>query len=275
MYGLRELLVEEVTRLQAIKSIIDVRLQGAPEGHLRITSTRNNCTQYMLRMDRKPNKEGQPKSQETYIRKENLPLVNKLAQKAYDQKMQRLINRRLKQLTKLSEEYRDDEVEDIYNKLHPIRKELVNPVETPWEQRLQEWKSIHYVGKGFDPGTPEIYTKKGERVRSKSEKILADTFYELGIEYKYECPIKLKGYGVVYPDFTILRKKDGKEVYWEHDGRMDDPSYAEKAIRKINSYIANCIFPGERLIITYESSGVVISDKVIHQLISKYLIDLK
>ena len=93
----------------------------------------------------------------------------------------------------------------------------------------------------------------------------------MGIEYKYECPLKLKGYGVVYPDFTFLRKRDGKEIYWEHDGRMDDPAYAEKAIRKIHSYIANGIFPGEQLIISYESFGVVISDKIIKQMIAKYL----
>ena len=46
-----------------------------------------------------------------------------------------------------------------------------------------KWKSIPYVGKEFDESIPVIYTKKGERVRSKSEKILADTFYELGMRY--------------------------------------------------------------------------------------------
>ena len=75
----------------------------------------------------------------------------------------------------------------------------------------------------------------------------------------------------VYPDFTILRKRDGKEVYWEHDGRMDDPKYAEKAIRKINNYISNGLFPGDRLIVSFESSGVVIRDSVIKMMIDKYL----
>jgi hypothetical protein len=130
---------------------------------------------------------------------------------------------------------------------------------------------VPYIGKEFENGIPEIYTKKGERVRSKSEKILADTFCDLGIEYKYECPIKLNGYGIVYPDFTILRKRDGEEVYWEHDGRMDDPKYAEKAIRKINNYISNGLFPGDRLIVSFESSGVVIRDSVIKMMIDKYL----
>lgn len=50
-----------------------------------------------------------------------------------------------------------------------------------------------------------------ERVRSKSEKILADYFYRRKIPYKYECPLTLKGVGTVYPDFTFLSPKTKKK----------------------------------------------------------------
>lgn len=46
-----------------------------------------------------------------------------------------------------------------------------------------------YKGKELNDDTMEIYTQKGERVRSKSEKILADYFYYNNISYKYECPL--------------------------------------------------------------------------------------
>lgn len=268
MTRLKEMLMQEETRLLAIKEVVDNRLIDVPEGNLRITSN-GKRPQFMHCSDCVDQKHS--RRQGVYIKQDNQELALRLAQKSYDQKIQKLVDRRLKQLEKLAKEYEDNEIEEIYNKLHPIRKTLINPVETPWEQRLAEWMNTPYVGKEFKSGVPEIYSKKGERVRSKSEKILADTFYDLGIEYKYECPLKLKGYGVVYPDFTFLRKRDGKEIYWEHDGRMDDPAYAEKAIRKINSYVANGIFPGEQLIISYESFGVVISDKIIKQMIAKYL----
>ena len=52
---------------------------------------------------------------------------------------------------------------------------------------------------------------------------------------------------------------------------MDDPKYSEKAVRKINSYIVNGIFPGDKLIISYETSGVVLNDRVIKMLIKKYI----
>ena len=160
----------------------------------------------------------------------------------------------------------------IYNNLHPIKQKFVSPYEASWEQRVQNWKSIPYTGKEFEQGTPEIYTKKGERVRSKSEKLIADTLFDLGIEYKYECPIVLKGYGVVYPDFTILSRKTGKEVYWEHDGKMDDPKYSEKAVRKINSYIYNGIIPGDRLMLTFETSNIVLNDRTIKKMIDNFLL---
>ena len=266
MHGLKELLSLEEQRLKFIKANIDGRLIDVPNGTVRVTSSKDKV-QYIHCVEDE-NKTGYKLS---YIKKDDMALVYRLAQKSYDQKIKKLVDRRLKQLDKLTNEYEDNEIEEIYNKLHPIRKTLIKPVERPWEQRLAEWKNTPYVGKGFKPGVPEIYSKKGERVRSKSEKILADTFYDLGIEYKYECPLKLKGYGVIYPDFTFLRKRDGKEIYWEHDGRMDDPAYAEKAIRKINTYISSGIFPGENLIVSFESSGVVIGDKLIKQMITKYL----
>lgn len=267
MYGLKEMLTKERLRLQQIKQIVDERLINVPEGNLRITSAKKRA-QFMHCI---PGDNDKRYVQGTYIKRDNMSLAKSLAQKSYDQKMKKLVDRRLKQIERLSKEYKDDEVESLFEMLHPIRKTLIKAVEIPWEQRLNDWKSTPYVGKEFADNIPIIYTKKGERVRSKSEKILADTFYDLGIEYKYECPLKLKGYGIVYSDFTFLRKRDCREIYWEHDGRMDDPDYAEKAIRKINTYVENGIFPGDKLIISYETSRVVLNDRVIKMLIKKHI----
>ncbi|WP_026493405.1 hypothetical protein [Butyrivibrio sp. XPD2002] len=266
MQGLKELLTLEEQRLKKIKETVDGRLIDVPDGTLRVTSSKKKV-QYIQCVE-DINEAGYKLS---YIKKEDMALVYALAQKSYDQKIKKLVDRRIKHIEKISREYEDNEIEEIYNNLHPARKTLIKPVEIPWEQKLADWKNKPYTGKEFAPGIPEIYTKKGERVRSKSEKILADTFFDMGIEYKYECPLKLKNFGVVYPDFTFLRKRDCKEIYWEHDGRMDDPEYAEKAVRKINSYIANGIFPGDKLIISYETSGVVLNDRVIKMLIKKYI----
>lgn len=77
-------------------------------------------------------------------------------------------------------------------------------MELPWNEQLKQWISMEYNGNEFQEGTPVIMTERGERVRSKSEKILADYFYRNGILYKYECPLYLKYFGTIYPDFTFL-----------------------------------------------------------------------
>lgn len=114
--------------------------------------------------------------------------------------------------------------------------------------------------------------ERGERVRSKSEKILADYFYRRGIPYKYEKPLYLKHFGTVYPDFTFLSKRTRKEIYWEHDGRMDDPVYAQSAVRKIQAYEENDIYPGEQLILTFETEKQVLNTREIERLVRRYLL---
>lgn len=54
---------------------------------------------------------------------------------------------------------------------------------------MEQWVAQEYQGKEFQKGTAVILTQKGERVRSKSEKILADYFYQHNIPYKYEKPL--------------------------------------------------------------------------------------
>ena len=52
---------------------------------------------------------------------------------------------------------------------------------------------------------------------------------------------------------------------------MDEPEYAEKAVQKIESYEQNDIYPGETLILTYETKRNPINQKLIHEIICKYL----
>ena len=65
--------------------------------------------------------------------------------------------------------------------MNKARQLLVTPIEPTWDQLLTKWYEEEYQGKEFKEGTPLILTEKGERVRSKSEKILADYFYRKNI----------------------------------------------------------------------------------------------
>lgn len=92
----------------------------------------------------------------------------------------------------------------------------------------------------------------------------------LKIPYRYEHPLRL-GKWIVYPDFTILHVKQRKEIIWEHFGMMDHEAYAEKAFMKIRTYEENGVFPGEKLILTYETIKSPLNQKQILNVIRHYL----
>lgn len=95
-------------------------------------------------------------------------------------------------------------------------------------------------------------TNRGERVRSKTEKILADLLFEYKIDYKYEKQLKLKYYYKdMYPDFTIVNPLSGKEFYWEHLG-LTTPEYLEHWKEKNDAYKNHSITTANYLITTDE-----------------------
>ena len=256
------MLLQEQKYLEDIVNKAKTGLSATPDGHLRISKDKNKIRYYHCTED----------NGEIYIPKSDKHLAKKLAQKTYNLSVIKKAETRLKQIKKITKDYSDDEIEEIFTSMHADRQVLVTPVEPTWEQLLGEWYAEEYQGKDFWEGTAVILTEKGERVRSKSEKILADFFYRRNILYKYEKPLYLKGYGTVYPDFTLMSKKTGKEIYWEHEGMMDKQEYATTAIRKIESYQKNDIYPGERLILTFETEQSVLNSKAIEGLVNQYLL---
>lgn len=208
---------------------------------------------------------------ECYISKKDIDLARAVAQKNYYDKLLNLVQKRLKEMKRLLMDFDELEIDYLYDKLLPSRKELISPIEKTIQQRFEEWLQSEYQGKEFREGVPMILTEKGERVRSKSEKIIADYLYRNKIEYKYEKPLFLKGIGTIYPDFTFFSRKIGQEIYWEHDGRMDDGDYARKAVHKIEVYESNGIYIGERLIVTFETSEKILGTKEIERIVHRFL----
>lgn len=209
---------------------------------------------------------------ERYIPKRNIDLAKAVAQKNYYKKMNSLIQSRLKEIRRLLMDFDEWEIDHAYDKLLPSRKELITPIEKTIQQRYEEWLACEYQGKEFREGIPLILTEKGERVRSKSEKIIADYLYRNEIEYKYEKPLFLKGFGTIYPDFTFFSKRTGREIYWEHNGRMDDEDYARKAVNRLDVYENNGIYIGERLIVTFETTEKILGTKEIERIVHRFLL---
>lgn len=138
---------------------------------------------------------------------------------------------------------------------------------------LGESKAVEYPRMGFDEeDSTDFFTSKGERVRSKSEIVIADALARKGIPYRYEYPLVLSDGGAVRPDFYCLNKRTRKEKVWEHLGMMSDYDYSNKNVKKIDKYEMNGYFPGDNLIVTMETDKCFLNTRLVDQIIDKYLI---
>lgn len=231
-------------------------LSGSPEGRLRIRRQGNSVSYYIV--DKNTDKNG--------AITRDIQVVKALAQKYYLHELIKSAVNEREALSVALERYNLDTVEDIYPNQTQDRKALITPYILPDEEYLEQWINKAYTPKGFKEGAPVYITQKGERVRSKSEQIIADRLYINNIPYKYECPIRIDDI-IYHPDFTILRIRDRKVIYYEHCGRMDDPVYTESMTKRFCNYQLNGIQFGDNLFATFESYKNPLDVRVVDNLI--------
>ena len=248
------------TRLDILTKLthtIERKIPNLPHGRIEIKHTGHKIYYYHLESD----KEGMQ------LCKDNA-LISQLAQKNYFEKVLKSSKQEAAILERTLKQYPKTISEDIYEKLSEDRKMLVKPLVTPIEQFVKEWQEKPYIPKAIKEGVPYYTTLRGEKVRSKSEQIIADRLYIRGIPYKYECPLKV-GNRIIHPDFTILRRSDRKEVYLEHLGMTDDDKYQNDNVPRINDYILNGYMLGDRLFLSFESSKTPLNTEVIDKMIDE------
>lgn len=273
MESLNNVLKKQLQELNKIEKKNERKLKNTLEGSLYAIKNKNSFQYYWRKDD----------GTETYINKKNRGIVKKLAQKEYEKKVQIIVRKNKKCLKDMLDKYEFDETLKAYEKISDKKKMFVEPYVMPDQMYAKKWqeeqitikeKNMKMVNPQFFSGDDEneIITEKGEQVRSKSEKIIADKLFMKGIPYVYEQPLYLKGYGYVMPDFKILNVKTRKEFYLEHFGMMDVEEYVRKALRKIETFEKNDIYPGEKLLMTFETSDSPINIKLLDEMVNRYLI---
>lgn len=275
MNEIRNKFEERKKLLIKLKEEKETSLKDSPEGNLKIRMNHGKVRYFHfmgnssdVKNDSRISKTG---AGERYLSLKEKDFISALAQKAYDTKILNSIEQELKAIERYLNTCPKVMPEDWYKELHSERQKMIVPIAPDWERLRADWLSLQYEGKGFDERIPEIYTDKGERVRSKSELLIANELYRTDVAYRYEYPVYIKGFGTIYPDFMILSKKKRKEICWEHFGRMDDPEYAQKAIQKIAAYEENGYVIGENLVVTFETRQTILTTRKIQTVIERYL----
>lgn len=208
-----------------------------------------------------------------YIKRNQMDLVQKLAQKDYMQRVKKNLSKQIQLIQKFICEFDEESLEKIYNELPEIKKLLVKTLENDTEKIVEKWENEKYEPYRAFPENMIYETEKGEMVRSKSEVIIANVLYHHReiLEYRYEKPLELKTkdgkYIVIHPDFTIINKKTGKIYYYEHAGCMSDAKYASDFVKKINLYANNNIIQGSQLLVSYEAEDASLDINCVKKLV--------
>ena len=211
-------------------------------------------------------------SPRTYVKKENLATVQAIVQHEYDERVMKELRNTKYRIDRFLRQYDMDAIEDVYNKLCNARKVLVTPIIEPDELFIQSWKQKHPGQQNDYPATGTYLTEQGEKVRSKSEKILADVFLKYGIPYVYEPQLCLENGKCFYPDFVLLNVRTRKTIYWEHFGLITDGTYASKAMQKLQAYEGDGLIVGENLVFSMESEEKLLDVRQVEEKIEKYLL---
>ena len=177
-----------------------------------------------------------------------------LMQKRYDEKVISAAKKEMEYLKKILDRYPETTVEQVYDTLSDERRQMVTPIIKPLDIFIEEWQNVQYEGGEFRANDPVYFTNRGEKVRSKSEKIIADAMERLKIPYRYEYPLVLNDGTIVNPDFDVLNVCTRKEYRMEHLGMMDDIGYVSKNLRKMREYEKNGFYAGENIIYLWETS---------------------
>ena len=264
MENLNEMMARQLKEIENLIAKSDktlARLKDIPCKSIMVSKSKGNNQYYYV--DWKTNKR-------IYIPKKEKRALQKVAQKDYELVVNKKLREQRKILIRFMEQYDNNDVTVVYSRMCEGRKELIVPVIEPDELYRERWLEESYEPLSFNDDT-EFYSSNGTRVRSKSELIIANLLEQNDIPYKYEKPLVLKGIGQVRPDFICLNTKTRKEYIWEHFGMMDNASYANKNVEKINQYQQNGYYPGVNMITSFESSRQPISSKVVKGLIGEYL----
>lgn len=253
-------LIARIKFLESLKKDAELRSNGAPSGKLKVYD-HHGKPQYWLREN----------SKGKYIPKSDVTLIAALAQKEYDEKLSQQLDTEIDVLKTLKELQVAEPWERALASLHTGKHEFVRMPVLSDEEYAAEWLVQSFEPKGFKGDSPFLFSERGERMRSKSEIMIADVLSSMGIPYLYERPLKLPHLGTIYPDFTLLDPHERREIIWEHFGLLDNDDYRGKMMSKLRAYNADGYFEGKNLIVTYETTAYPLDMKTIRQKAEAYL----
>ena len=255
-------MITEYNRLRALIQELETSLRSAPEGTF-YTTRNGNYTKWYL-----------------YSGGRNFPVSKKDPENARALAAATFDRIRLKEafvelgaiksyLRNVSQDAATMSPEKYLAKYPEVRKLLkINPA---WSEMVRKWASEPYTRSTREFKGTLYPTLKGDLVKSKAERDIADALFLAGIPYRYECAVSFdNGRTTFYPDFLIMHPLTGELYIWEHFGMEELGYYRRKNANKMYEYFDNSFVPGKNLICTCYSGEKELTKAQIQKTIDFY-----
>lgn len=184
----------------------------------------------------------------------NIQLVKALTEKVYLQEEIGILEKDVQALVGFLSKYEEPVFSNIHKNV-PERFKILG--ENILIEKRDAWENEPYRISDYKPEMRRHLTSSGQKVRSKSEIIIAEKLHEYGIPFRYEQILTIGGREFA-PDFTI-RSSSGKIFYWEHFGMTHDENYINYNRWKQGQYEQAGIVPWDNLIVTYDSEDGILN----------------
>lgn len=252
---------QELLKLQEARVKYEQALAGLPEGKLK-ANNKGGRKYYFLYSG----------GVETYIGRNRPELVKSLKNRRFAEEMLERIDGNEACLMQALATLRSIAPEDIYKNLpKSYQSDEDDRKFCGTEADAEAWGNATYVKKQtlsrYDQ--PSQRTAKGENVRSKSELIIANMLWSKKIPYHYEEELWLGDISIA-PDFTVLRKSDGKLLFLEHIGMMHDPGYRSRFAQKVYTYLKSGYMPYRDVFFTFDDLNGNIDSRFLDYLIEEH-----
>lgn len=240
MFFLR-VLKRELEYCKFILKQLEGRIPKLPKGKIHLGKSHNSFTYYLVDKEHK----------RKYLNKDN-KFISELCTRECAEKCIPKLKKAIKILTELVDLLENDNWRDFESYIHPEKLKLADFVYCD-KKFYEEWQAKPYFF--MKPTETPAGLVNNRQMRSKSEAIIAETLYSMGLYYRYEEEVILPNGESVCPDFTILDPYTHEEIYFEHFGKIDEEKYAASTFQKIKTYAQNGIYLNERLFCTFETAN--------------------
>lgn len=247
-----------ISQLEKERKSIKAKLKKLPKTHFYLCHQGDYSKWYQIK-----------DSEHIYIPKSNRKLAEELATRKYLELHLRDIDDEIDAYTSLYETLSSLRAQPLIE--DSAYKELIQYDTFPNNKTIRTWLAEPYTSNPYHPENLTHKSESGNILRSKSEGTIDFLLYQMSIPFKYECPLEMNGL-IYYPDFTIMRPRDRRLIYWEHFGMMDDPDYAQKTYQKMQTYIDNGYIPGDNLICTFETLDHPLTPDTVQKIINTHIL---